>query len=157
MGMGLLAHCILILSVVQLQMKGYEGCLEMERRGLLQIKSFFVSHGRQDTQSELASWVDNKASNCCLWKRVKCNNSTNHVTELDLHHLSNLELDTLMLNTSLLRPFRELLSLNLSQNYFQGWTDNGEGNACTIFSIIIIRMFFTLFKDLKYNYSSVVM
>ena len=105
-----------ILCFVALQMQACNGCLEKERIGLLEIKAYFVALGGS-AESELRSWVEDRASNCCTWERVKCSNiSSGHVIDLSLSSLTH-ELG--MLNVSLLRPFEELLSLDLSWNNFE--------------------------------------
>jgi len=50
----------------------------------LEIKQNFVSH-KGDPHNELGSWVDDRASNCCGWNKVRC--SSGHITELSLNRL----------------------------------------------------------------------
>ncbi|KAA3490650.1 leucine-rich repeat receptor protein kinase MSP1-like [Gossypium australe] len=76
-----------MLLVVLLRLGGRlcEGCLEEERTALFQLKPFFsfidvgfYSIGEKDS-----------SSNCCEWKRVKCNLITKRVTHLSLN-VSNI-------------------------------------------------------------------
>ena len=123
-----------ILYFVALRMQACNGCLEKERIGLLEIKAYFVALGGS-AESELRSWVEDRASNCCAWERVKCSNiSSGHVTDLSLSSLTNVSLrgwdkdgpiyGNWMLNVSLFRPFEELLSVDLFDNNFQSWINN---------------------------------
>ena len=135
-----------ILYFVALRMQACNGCLEKERIGLLEIKAYFVALGGY-AERELRSWVEDRASNCCAWERVKCSNiSSGHVTDLSLSSLTNdstigwfLEnpiYGTWMLNVSLFRPFEELFSLNLSNNRFKSWINNeGIVFLCPTYSI----------------------
>jgi len=71
---SLLLYCVAVLES--------DGCLENERIGLLQIKSYILSLGREEwNELELDSWVE-KSSDCCVWNRVKCSNisTQQHVT-----------------------------------------------------------------------------
>ncbi|KAJ0017405.1 hypothetical protein Pint_10207 [Pistacia integerrima] len=117
--------------LVLVQTSRFNSCLENERIGLLDLKSF--------TQSEkiLVSWVDDKMSNCCDWERVQCNATTRRVIKLFLHDTMLFSQyyspnGLLTLNLSLFHPFEELESLDLSYNYFAGWHDNKayDGSRC---------------------------
>ncbi|KAI7999084.1 Receptor-like protein 14 [Camellia lanceoleosa] len=113
-----------------------DGCLEWERRGLLEFKSFLKSNG-SDANHLLPTWVDEKPddhhhqqiqSECCDWERVTCDPTTGHVTELSLDNIKNLAYgdynNIWIINASLFLPFEELRSLNLSYNLFSGWAHN---------------------------------
>ncbi|WVZ17175.1 hypothetical protein V8G54_010157 [Vigna mungo] len=103
-----------------------DGCLEKERIGLLEIKSYILSLGRDErNELELGSWVENRSSDCCSWNRVKCSNisSEQHVTHLFLDSLNSRGAH--LINGSLFSPFQELLSLDLSRNDYHGWTNTG--------------------------------
>lgn len=119
--LGLLFYCVALL----MQNQGCNGCLEKERIGLLEIKAYIVSQVG-DPYSALASWVDDRASNCCAWNRVKCSNlSTGHVTDLSLNGFTLSDWNAkLMFNVSMFRPFEELHSLDLSLIGYQGWIGN---------------------------------
>ncbi|KAF8036710.1 hypothetical protein BT93_C2427 [Corymbia citriodora subsp. variegata] len=79
---------------------GSHGCQEQERIALLALKPTF----------NLVSWVDTGGSNsnCCSWK--------------------NVNTKTWRLNASLLLPFEELKSLDLSGNHLGGWIAPEEPN-----------------------------
>ena len=102
-----------------------DGCLEEERIGLLEIKSLIDPDG-----FSLRYWVDSKEdiSDCCEWGRIKCDNTTRRVIELNLFGVRPVKsLGGWVLNASLFLPFKELQSLDLSLNGIafcyanQGW------------------------------------
>lgn len=109
------------------EMSGYKGCMEEERIGLLELKSFLISGcDREYTNYILNSWVDDPISNCCRWEGVQCNAINNRVTELSLYMTRKINFDKYfdgvpILNLSLFLPFQELQILDLSDNYFEGW------------------------------------
>ncbi|KAF8020613.1 hypothetical protein BT93_G1144 [Corymbia citriodora subsp. variegata] len=94
---------------------GSRGCLEQERMTLL------VLHATYDLRTWLGDWGSN--FNCCNWLGVECNPTTGRVTQLMLSYLRTYHFSskTWYLNTSLLLPFEELKSLDLSGNYLGGW------------------------------------
>ncbi|XP_028061547.1 receptor like protein 21-like [Camellia sinensis] len=126
------------------------GCLEGERRGLLEFKDFLKSNGA-DADRILPTWVEKPADHhlneCCDWERVTCDPTTGHVTELSLHNIRDISGDEYFyrssgffgsevdfkeyhqnriwfINVSVFLPFEELRNLNLSYNLFSGWIDN---------------------------------
>ena len=126
-----------------LQNQGCHGCLEKERIGLLEIKHYFLSHpDERDSYKELDSWVDDRDSNCCSWKRVKCSDiSSGPITELSLNGLLYWTPHHNMFNVSLFRPFEELRLLDLSSNNIQGWTGN-EGTSLVLINKISLINFY---------------
>ncbi|CAA2995505.1 LRR receptor-like serine threonine- kinase GSO1 [Olea europaea subsp. europaea] len=117
--MGLLPiNCLLLAFTILLQINGFHGCIEVERSGLLEIKTYFrMMNGEEDTT--LLSWIHGKESNCCNWERVTCDPTTGRVVELDLNnlHISNiLDPQDYFLNVSLFSPFKEIRILDLSGN-----------------------------------------
>ncbi|PON65224.1 LRR domain containing protein [Parasponia andersonii] len=54
-------------------------CIERERQALLRFKQSLV-----DPANLLSSWKSSNPS-CCSWKRIRCDNRTNHIIMLDLH------------------------------------------------------------------------
>ncbi|GMY34568.1 receptor like protein 21-like [Fagus crenata] len=121
--------CALLLFV---QIHEHRGCIEEERTGLLELKSFLESN-TNSTDPFLPSWVNEAKSECCGWERVRCNATTGHVIELSLDDL-NREYDgfysymnhgnSWFFNVSLLLPFKELRILDLSENGISGWLGN---------------------------------
>nr|GMC84005.1 LRR receptor-like serine/threonine-protein kinase GSO1 [Ipomoea batatas] len=93
-------------------------CIERERLALLDFK-----HGLVDEYGVLSSWGSD--DDCCNWWGVHCNNSTGHVTMLDLHaHLDNYggpveQLSGHKVSPSLLE-LKHLNYLDLSYLDFQG-------------------------------------
>ena len=61
------------------------GCIERERRGLLEFKAFLMLNN-EDPDLLLPSWVDDESSNCCEWERVGCDPITGQVTGLYLNN-----------------------------------------------------------------------
>ncbi|KAF2301382.1 hypothetical protein GH714_023495 [Hevea brasiliensis] len=98
-------------------MNGCRACLEKERIGLLEFKAFLISNC--ELIDNLDSWVEDGMSDCCGWDRVKCNTTSRRVIDLSLGDVG----DYCSLNLSMLHPFEELLSLNLSGNGFYSWID----------------------------------
>ena len=145
MKLGLIISSLLYFVFLMLmQNQGCNGCLEKEKIALLEIKHYILS--QQDevdsyNNKELGSWVDDRDSNCCSWKRVKCSNfSSGHITELSLSWLLGLN----MLNFSLFRPFEELRLLDLSKNDILRWIGD-EGTPL----ILIYKTSLTKFIQIK--------
>jgi hypothetical protein len=122
--------------LVSLQFHHHRGCLHEERIALLELKAFLKSniiiyaHHRL-----LPSWIDDANSDCCGWERVTCNSTTAHAINLSLYNIKedpdyyeypdhyayeNENKKHWLLNVSLLVPFKELRSLNLSGNAIGG-------------------------------------
>ncbi|CAL5440180.1 unnamed protein product [Camellia sinensis] len=121
---------IMWILIVLILVSGHsDGCLEGERRGLLEFK-YFLKYNGADADHLLPTWVDEKAdhhSDCCDWERVTCDHTTGHVTELSLDSIKDVYYvdDTIwFINASLFLPFKELRSLNLNYDLFSGWTHN---------------------------------
>ncbi|XP_018463187.1 receptor-like protein 15 isoform X2 [Raphanus sativus] len=104
----------------------HQSCIEKERKGLLELKTYLLlSVDNIGFDENFGTWSNNTVSDCCRWERVKCNRATKRVTELALNQLSFS-----LLNLSLLYPFEELRSLNLSGNTYGGFSalfDDLEG------------------------------
>ncbi|XP_022847378.1 LRR receptor-like serine/threonine-protein kinase GSO2 isoform X2 [Olea europaea var. sylvestris] len=119
-------NCLLLAFTILLQINGFQGCIKEERRGLLEIKTYFrLMNGEAD--NSLLSWIHGKESNCCNWVRVTCDRTTGRVIELDLNNLRILKpLDLpYFLNVSLFSPFKELRILDLSGNKL--WSSASTG------------------------------
>ncbi|XP_024972096.1 receptor-like protein 15 [Cynara cardunculus var. scolymus] len=113
---------ILLLMVCQIE----GGCIEEERKALLEIKTSLIDSNFLDLNGFLPSWVDDGSSGgeCCDWERVTCNPTTGHVTNLTLRNMVGLpkqfyrdcKRTNWPLNVSVFLHFKELTSLNLSMN-----------------------------------------
>ncbi|CDY11072.1 BnaC06g23240D [Brassica napus] len=105
---------------------GYKSCILKERNALLDLKKFLIST-TEEGQSEpvLPTWTNDTTSDCCQWERVKCNSTSGRVLELSIRGL-NLKKSSL-LNFSLLHPFEEVQSVDLSESKFGGFFDGPEG------------------------------
>ncbi|GAY62756.1 hypothetical protein CUMW_220310 [Citrus unshiu] len=144
--------------VLMNEMHGYRACLETERTALLEIKSFFISISdiRYDDQI-LPSWVsedDGMPSDCCdNWEGVKCNATTRRVMQLSLHHTQRLNYfertsASLPINMSLLHPFEELQSLDLSDNWFTGICEKRAYDGFgSLKELKILNLGFNFFDD----------
>ncbi|CAL9042501.1 unnamed protein product [Musa banksii] len=107
---------------------GAEGgsCIESEKRALLAIRSDMYDSGKR-----FSSWI---GEDCCRWRGVACDNSTNHVIKLDLHYPYTRHsgwdddddfcfmldgMGTSKVNPAL-RDLKHLKYLDLSMNNFSG-------------------------------------
>ncbi|XP_052300057.1 receptor-like protein 14 isoform X21 [Citrus sinensis] len=121
--------------VLMNEMHGYKACLQTERTTLLELKSFFISiSDREYEGSILTSWVDDgMSSDCCDdWEGVKCNATTRRVMQLSLNgtrmfnfsDYNSYSYGVSLLNMSLFHSFKELQSLDLSDNWLKGLYEN---------------------------------
>jgi len=117
-------HLYLWIVVVLFHVKELEGCLEKEKLGLLDLKTFLITN-YSSQYNNLTSWDYNSEVDCCFWERVKCNHTTGHVTDLLLVSVTipNNITDVWLLNFSYFQPFKHLSHLDLSANYFNGWVE----------------------------------
>ena len=111
-------------------MHGLKSCLDNERIGLMEIKTFIKSvSDMQFADAILVSWVDSRTSDCCSWERIKCNVTTGRVTELLLDSARKVKSDDFsdglpIINMSLFVPFQELRVIDLTNNGFEGWEED---------------------------------
>ena len=111
-----------VLILVQFGMFGCFGCWEQEKAALLQLKASINSTADIDY---LQTWNStNKNSDCCDWERVKCNNTTGRIIQLDLSWVISWSREDWCLNASLFLPFEELQYLDLSDNGICGCVPN---------------------------------
>ncbi|OMO54433.1 hypothetical protein CCACVL1_27809 [Corchorus capsularis] len=107
-------------------MEGCNGCLEEERKALLELKKAFVDEHSNDSLLP-SSWnIHDPESDCCSWERVTCNSTTGHVIELSLHHLKLGEAAIVNPSAnwsqiSLFLSFEQLRILDLSSNRLPDW------------------------------------
>ena len=116
-------------------------CIESEKLALFHLKQSLV-----DDFNYLSSW---NGDDCCAWHGIGCNNSTGHVTRLDLRngmlradHLYPSLLDLKYLTyldlsgnsfdemkiPQFFGSFKDLTYLNLSCTYFEGLVPHHLGN-----------------------------
>ncbi|CAA7024322.1 unnamed protein product [Microthlaspi erraticum] len=97
------------------------GCVEIERMGLLQLKSYLNSFSSYKDENILKSWSDDDPkSDCCNWERVKCSDDIGgHTVGLSLYEImfdSNFY-QPHGFNLTLLHSFPQLKTLNFSYNW----------------------------------------
>ncbi|KAG6667467.1 hypothetical protein CIPAW_01G103100 [Carya illinoinensis] len=152
---------LLWVLVIFVQIHEYKSCLEEERIGLLHLKSFLKSIPYTNSNYLLPSWVDNsKSIECCGWERVRCNSTTSHIIELSLENLKqdpyygehNYEKvnfgDRWLLNVSMLKPFKELRSLDISFNAIGGWIPyEGFEKLSSLRNLEILNLGYNFFHD----------
>lgn len=110
------------------QLHGYKGCVENERKALLELKKYIISITKEEKSgSVFPTWTDDTKSDCCLWEGVVCNQTSRRMTTIAFGTLDLKE--NSLLNLSLLHPFEDVRSLNLSGDSFgfSGLFDDVEG------------------------------
>ena len=114
-----------VLVLVQFGINGCFGCWDQERTALLQLKASMINYKADSIYDDyFPSWDSaNKESDCCDWKRVKCNITTGRVIQLHLNNTIHYWKHW-YLNASLFLPFEELQYLDLSFNGIPGWIPN---------------------------------
>jgi len=105
---------------------GFSSCIEKERKALLELKKFVMSRCEEcEYDSVLPTWTNDTKSDCCQWENIKCNRTSRRLTGLSLYTSYYLEIS--LLNLSLLHPFEEVRSLDLSNSRLNGLVDDVEG------------------------------
>ncbi|KAL1188515.1 Receptor-like protein 56 [Cardamine amara subsp. amara] len=102
---------------------GYKSCIEKERNALWELKTYMVSSSGWGL--DFLTWTNDTKSDCCRWEGIKCNRTSRRVMGLSLG--KPLFLDSSLLNLSLLHPFDDVRSLDLSDSGFDGLFDDVEG------------------------------
>ena len=111
-----------------------ESCIEEERLALLNLNSYMKSHV-DPMYAEYFRGLDygeEDKYNCCAWRRVSCNPTTQHVAELDLSSMHVVIAGgekPWTFNVTVLKPFRQLISLDLSTNVIGGLAEK-DGGCC---------------------------
>ncbi|CAN7064734.1 unnamed protein product [Brassica oleracea var. botrytis] len=116
------------------QIHVYKSCIEEERKALLNLKTYLASEGSRQHHHFptfdyiLHTWTNDTTSDCCKWEGVNCTLTSAQVNGLAFLEYMYLP-DKALLNLSLLHPFEELRSLNLSgaEYQFGGLFDDVEG------------------------------
>ncbi|KAL0694822.1 hypothetical protein Bca4012_062002 [Brassica carinata] len=123
-----LIQSLIWVMIVLGQIHEHQSCIEKERKGLLELKTYLLENIRPSFYNTFNTWTNDTMSDCCRWERVKCNPTTKRVTGLALNKLYLLGRS--LLNLSLLYPFEELQSLDLARNMYSGFSalsDDLEG------------------------------
>ncbi|XP_010417313.1 PREDICTED: receptor-like protein 12 [Camelina sativa] len=111
------------------KLHGCKSCIAKEREALLELKNYLMSRSRESgLDYVLPTWIDGTKSDCCQWEGIKCNRTSGRVIALSVGNMYFKESSPL--NLSLLHPFEEVQSLNLSTdgyNEFNGFFDDEEG------------------------------
>ncbi|XP_019082671.1 PREDICTED: polygalacturonase inhibitor-like [Camelina sativa] len=108
------------------QLHGYISCIEKEKNALFELKKFLLSRREEwDHDHFVPTWTNDTESDCCLWQGLKCDPTSRRVIELSFGRLFLKE--SSRLNLSLLHPFEEVRSLDLSFLSFEGIYDDVEG------------------------------
>ncbi|CAN6936865.1 unnamed protein product [Brassica oleracea] len=99
------------------QLHGYQSCVQKESIALLELKRYIVSITEEgESNSVFPTWTNDTNSNCCHWEGLECNRTSKRVTDIAFGTLHLKE--SSLLNLSLLHPFEEIRSLNLSKSRF---------------------------------------
>ncbi|CAN6832223.1 unnamed protein product [Brassica oleracea] len=124
--------CQVLIWVILLlgQLHGCKSCSEIERNALLELNKYVISRSDESyLDYVLPSWKKDTKSDCCRWKGVECNRTSSRVIGISIGEVNFKERTPL--NLSLLHPFEEVKSLNLSgkghKNKFNGFFDDVEG------------------------------
>ncbi|XBI95790.1 hypothetical protein VPH35_032178 [Triticum aestivum] len=105
---------LILLVLLQPMLHSSSACFVEERAALLDIRS---SLPRAHSLSALDSWGED-GDDCCSWERVKCNNTTQRVSRLNLSSIfGTYSHDHWYLNSTNLRNLRQL---NMTWNSFDG-------------------------------------
>ncbi|CAH8360851.1 unnamed protein product [Eruca vesicaria subsp. sativa] len=126
----LLGQKLILVILLLGELHGYKSCIEKERKALLDLKKHVVSQSfTRDPDFILTDWTNDTKSDCCRWNEIKCSRTSGRVINLSIGYISRLEENSL-LNLSLLHPFEEIQSLDLSGDYGSGFSamfDDVEG------------------------------
>ena len=74
----ILVFYLIGLHCMEMALTGAVACMDSEQEALLKIKEGF-----KDVSEPFSSWTAEE--DCCNWRGVGCDNTTGHVTMLDLH------------------------------------------------------------------------
>ncbi|KAF2592289.1 hypothetical protein F2Q70_00044602 [Brassica cretica] len=87
-------------------------CIEKERKALLELKKYILLRAEEGSDFILNTWTNDTKSNCCLWEGIECNQISLRIIKISTGKSSVVE-DS-VLDLSLLNPFEEVRSLDLS-------------------------------------------
>ncbi|EEF30060.1 serine-threonine protein kinase, plant-type, putative [Ricinus communis] len=113
---------LVMMTIIFIDIQGKwrcDGCLEVERNALMQIKAFF----NYPNGNFLSFW--GFYTDCCNWNGVVCNTTAGRVTELHLGGIRyGWDSKDWYLNASLFLPFQELKHLDVFRNKIVGCINN---------------------------------
>ncbi|KAL1194343.1 Receptor-like protein 15 [Cardamine amara subsp. amara] len=125
-GKVLLSQYLIWVMLLLGQIHGYISCILKEKEALLELKKYLLPmSGEGESDYFLPTWTNDTKSDCCQWNGVKCNRTSRRVIELSFGKPYLKE--GFLLNLSLLHPFEEVRSLDLSYSFFNGLFDDVEG------------------------------
>jgi hypothetical protein len=113
------------------QLHGYKSCIEKERKALLELKAFLIPLNAGEWNDNVLSWTNDTKSDCCQWMGVECNRKSGRITNIAFG--IGFIIENPLLNLSLLHPFEDVRSLDLSSSRscedcgFSGLFDDVEG------------------------------
>ncbi|CAF2061199.1 unnamed protein product [Brassica napus] len=117
--------CVMLLLGL---LHGCKSCIEKERKALLELKKYILLRAEEGSDFILNTWTNDTKSNCCLWEGIECNQISLRIIKISTGKSSVVE-DS-VLDLSLLNPFEEVRSLDLSGDGaigFSGLFDDLEG------------------------------
>lgn len=120
--------CVMLLLGL---LHGCKSCIEKERKALLELKKYILLRAEEGSDFILNTWTNDTKSNCCLWEGIECNQISLRIIKISTGKSSVVE-DS-VLDLSLLNPFEEVRSLDLSGDGaigFSGLFDDLEGIPC---------------------------
>ncbi|XP_006403713.2 receptor-like protein 9DC3 isoform X1 [Eutrema salsugineum] len=135
--------------MLMMMMQGCRSCTESERRGLFDLKDYLLSFSDDLQPDILRGWRKTSNRSCCAWRRIKCDLNNKRVTGLSLGFLYPLGYNSdypPLMNLTLLYPFEELQSLNLSLSSLGGLFDERQGYKS------LARFRHLEIMDLSYNF-----
>ncbi|EOA34084.1 hypothetical protein CARUB_v10021585mg, partial [Capsella rubella] len=121
-----LSHYLIWVILLLGQLHECKSCIEKERKALLELKKYWMSMTQESEMDYvLPTWNNDTKSDCCLWEGILCNRTSRRLIKLSIVDDINLE-EICLLNLSLLHPFEEVRSLELSAG-LNGFVDNVGG------------------------------
>ncbi|KAI4995409.1 hypothetical protein ZWY2020_035312 [Hordeum vulgare] len=106
---------LILFVLLQPMLHSSSGCFVEERSALLDIRSS-LPRAHSLSLSALDSWGED-GDDCCSWERVKCNNTTQRVSHLNLISIfQTYSHDHWYLNLTVFSALHELEYLDLSNN-----------------------------------------
>lgn len=98
---------------------------------MLELKAFLIPLNAGEWNDNVLSWTNDTKSDCCQWMGVECNRKSGRITNIAFG--IGFIIENPLLNLSLLHPFEDVRSLDLSSSRscedcgFSGLFDDVEG------------------------------